>query len=99
MPSTFQPQLTTEKREDIRSQSGCPARRSLTVSRARLPAQEHWPARAVRMLQGPGPASARTRARPAGERFSTALAVHAEETDEDGRLRVNLIFQDARHAE
>ncbi|GAA2428614.1 YafY family protein [Actinomadura vinacea] len=30
---------------------------------------------------------------------STALAVHAEETDADGRLRLEVTFQDSRHAE
>ncbi|MFF0701483.1 helix-turn-helix transcriptional regulator [Streptomyces tendae] len=30
---------------------------------------------------------------------ATALAVRDEETDEDGRLRVHVVFQDARHAE
>jgi predicted DNA-binding transcriptional regulator YafY len=29
----------------------------------------------------------------------TALAVRAEETEADGRLRLTLIFQDRRHAE
>ncbi|MEY7978818.1 WYL domain-containing protein, partial [Streptomyces pilosus] len=30
---------------------------------------------------------------------ATALAVRAEETDADGRLRMHVEFQDARHAE
>ncbi|MGH8877043.1 MAG: WYL domain-containing protein, partial [Stackebrandtia sp.] len=30
---------------------------------------------------------------------ATALAISAEETDADGRLRLEVTFQDARHAE
>ena len=30
---------------------------------------------------------------------NTALAVHAEQVDADGRLRLEVTFQDARHAE
>ncbi|WP_307869715.1 WYL domain-containing protein [Nocardia goodfellowii] len=33
------------------------------------------------------------------ELVGTALAVHAEETDPDGRLRLEVSFQDRRHAE
>ena len=38
---------------------------------------------------------------PAGREplVGTALTVCAEETEADGRLRLNLIFQDRRHAE
>jgi hypothetical protein len=30
---------------------------------------------------------------------ATALAVRSEDTGEDGRLRLHVVFQDARHAE
>ncbi|MGW6538566.1 helix-turn-helix transcriptional regulator [Streptomyces sp. NPDC055051] len=60
-----------------------------------------WRERSARFLSGSDHVTALVRVEPARreELLDTALAVRAEEPDADGRLRLELIFQDARHAE
>ncbi|MFF2775428.1 helix-turn-helix transcriptional regulator [Streptomyces sp. NPDC058052] len=60
-----------------------------------------WRERSARFLSGSDHVTVLVRVEPARreELLDTALAVRAEEPGEDGRLRLELIFQDARHAE
>jgi predicted DNA-binding transcriptional regulator YafY len=60
-----------------------------------------WQERSTRFRTGGDQASVLVRVDPArrNELVGTALAVHAEESDADGRLRLEVSFQDARHAE
>ncbi len=57
--------------------------------------------RSTRFRAGGDQVTALVRVHPARreELVGTALAVHAEEADADGRLRLEVSFQDARHAE
>ncbi|MGW0223295.1 helix-turn-helix transcriptional regulator [Streptomyces tendae] len=73
-----------------------PAQRSDTVDLDRA-----WRERNVRFRTGGDSTAVVVRLDPARREdlLATALAVRDEETDEDGRLRVHLVFQDARHAE
>ncbi|MFI9455799.1 helix-turn-helix transcriptional regulator [Amycolatopsis sp. NPDC052450] len=60
-----------------------------------------WQERSTRFRTGGDQVAVRVRVAP-GRRedlVGTALAVLAEETDEDGGLRLEVTFQDARHAE
>ena len=60
-----------------------------------------WRERSTRFRTGGDRVTALVRVDPARreELVGTALAVHAEDTDADGRLRLEVAFQDARHAE
>ncbi|WP_329024193.1 helix-turn-helix transcriptional regulator [Streptomyces sp. NBC_00690] len=60
-----------------------------------------WQERSTRFRTGGDKVSVLVQVDPAQREplVGTALAVHAEETDEDGRLRLDVVFQDARHAE
>ncbi|MGW6705913.1 helix-turn-helix transcriptional regulator [Streptomyces sp. NPDC054956] len=60
-----------------------------------------WQERSTRFRTGGDQVTVLVRMNPArrAELVGTALAVLAEETDEDGRLRLEVSFQDARHAE
>jgi predicted DNA-binding transcriptional regulator YafY len=60
-----------------------------------------WQERGTRFRTGGDQVTVRVRVDPARreELVATALAVLAEETDEDRRLRLELAFQDSRHAE
>lgn len=73
-----------------------PARRSDTVDLDRA-----WRERNVRFRTGGDTTAVVVRLDPARREHlvATALAVRSEETDEDGRLRLHVVFQDARHAE
>ncbi|MBQ0964450.1 MULTISPECIES: helix-turn-helix transcriptional regulator [Streptomyces] len=75
---------------------GEPAQRSDTVDLDRA-----WRERNVRFRTGGDTTVVVVRLDPARREdlVATALAVHDEETDDDGRLRVHVVFQDARHAE
>ncbi|MGS2589352.1 helix-turn-helix transcriptional regulator [Streptomyces hebeiensis] len=73
-----------------------PARRPDTVDLDRA-----WQERNARFRTGGDKVAVLVRVDPAQREHlvGTALAVCAEETDADGRLRLNVIFQDSRHAE
>ncbi|RSM60721.1 DNA-binding transcriptional regulator [Amycolatopsis sp. WAC 01376] len=60
-----------------------------------------WLERSTRFRTGGDQVAVQVRVAPGRreELVGTALAVLAEETDEDGRLRLEVTFQDARHAE
>ncbi|MFC5664272.1 helix-turn-helix transcriptional regulator [Kitasatospora misakiensis] len=60
-----------------------------------------WRERSARFLANGDHLTALVRVDPARreELLDTALAVRAEEPDEDGRVRLEVTFQDARHAE
>ncbi|MGK4593143.1 helix-turn-helix transcriptional regulator [Amycolatopsis sp. w19] len=60
-----------------------------------------WQERSTRFRTGGDQVAVEVRVDPArrDQLVGTALAVLAEETDEDGRLRLEVTFQDARHAE
>jgi predicted DNA-binding transcriptional regulator YafY len=60
-----------------------------------------WQERSTRFRTGGDQVTVLVRVDPARREdlVSTALAVHAEETDADGRLRLEVTFQDSRHAE
>ncbi|MEU2041155.1 helix-turn-helix transcriptional regulator [Nocardia niwae] len=60
-----------------------------------------WQERSTRFRIGGDQVTVLVRVNPARreELVSTALAVRAEEADADGRLRLEVTFQDARHAE
>ncbi|WP_280434136.1 helix-turn-helix transcriptional regulator [Nocardia carnea] len=60
-----------------------------------------WQERSTRFRAGGNQVTVLVRVDPArrDELASTALAVHTEETDGDGRLRLEVTFQDSRHAE
>ncbi|WP_434443890.1 helix-turn-helix transcriptional regulator [Lentzea sp. E54] len=75
---------------------GEPARRPDRVDLGRA-----WQERSTRFRAGGDQVAVLLRLHPARreELVGTALAVLAEETDEDGRLRMEVTFQDARHAE
>ncbi|CAL9394691.1 helix-turn-helix transcriptional regulator [Streptomyces pilosus] len=77
-------------------ETGEPARRPDTVDLDRA-----WRDRGTRFRTGGDGTTVVVRLDP-GRReplVATALAVRAEETDADGRLRMHVEFQDARHAE
>ncbi len=73
-----------------------PARRSETVDLDRA-----WRERNVRFRTGGDNTAVAVCVDPAHREHlvATALAVASEETTEDGRLRLHVVFQDARHAE
>ncbi|MFJ8187000.1 helix-turn-helix transcriptional regulator [Streptomyces sp. NPDC096105] len=73
-----------------------PAQRSDTVDLDRA-----WRERNVRFRTGGENTTVVVRVDPARREHlvATALAVRSEETGEDGRLRLHVVFQDARHAE
>ncbi|MGP4109780.1 helix-turn-helix transcriptional regulator [Streptomyces sp. 4N509B] len=73
-----------------------PARRPNRVDLDRI-----WRERSARFLSGGDHVTALVRMNPARreELLDTALAVRAEEPDADGWLRLEVTFQDARHAE
>ncbi|MFC8665685.1 helix-turn-helix transcriptional regulator [Streptomyces sp. NPDC057199] len=60
-----------------------------------------WRERSARFLSGSDHITVLVRVNPARreELLDTALAVRAEEPDADGRLRLEVTFQDSRHAE
>ncbi|GAB7189479.1 YafY family protein [Kineococcus sp. NUM-3379] len=60
-----------------------------------------WRERSTRFRAGDGQVDVVVRLDPARREdlVATAVAVHAEEGDADGRLRLEVAFQDARHAE
>ncbi|WP_410580690.1 helix-turn-helix transcriptional regulator [Amycolatopsis sp. lyj-108] len=60
-----------------------------------------WQERSTRFRTGGDQVAVQVRVAPGRreELVGTALAILAEETDEDGRLRLEVTFQDARHAE
>ncbi|RSM69369.1 DNA-binding transcriptional regulator [Amycolatopsis sp. WAC 01375] len=60
-----------------------------------------WQERSTRFRTGGDQVAVLVRVAPGRreELVGTALAILAEETDEDGRLRLEVTFQDARHAE
>ncbi|MEU9999178.1 WYL domain-containing protein [Streptomyces sp. NPDC050848] len=60
-----------------------------------------WRERSARFLDGGDHITALVRVNPARREdlLNTALAVRAEEPDADGRLRLEVTFQDSRHAE
>lgn len=59
-----------------------------------------WQERSTRFRAGGDQVTVLVRLDPArrAELVGTALAVHAEDTDADGRLRIEVSFQDERHA-
>jgi predicted DNA-binding transcriptional regulator YafY len=73
-----------------------PARRPDRVDLDRV-----WQERSTRFRTGGDQVTVLVRVHPARreELVGTALAVRAEEADADGRLRLEVTFQDARHAE
>lgn len=73
-----------------------PARRPDRIDLERV-----WRERGTRFRTGGDQITVSVRVNPARreELVSTALAVHAEEPDVDGRLRLEVTFQDGRHAE
>ncbi|HET6288821.1 MAG TPA: WYL domain-containing protein [Amycolatopsis sp.] len=73
-----------------------PARRPDLVDLDRV-----WQERSTRFRTGGDQVAVLVRVAPGRreELVGTALAVLTEETDEDGRLRLEVTFQDARHAE
>ncbi|WP_436762975.1 helix-turn-helix transcriptional regulator [Streptosporangium sp. V21-05] len=73
-----------------------PARRPDRVDLDRV-----WRERSTRFRTGGDQVSVLVRVDPAGREVlvGTALAVHAEEADPDGWLRLEVTFQDPRHAE
>lgn len=68
---------------------------------ARVDLDQAWQERSTRFRTGGDQVSAVVRLHPARreELAGTALAVLAEEADADGRLRMEVTFQDPRHAE
>ena len=60
-----------------------------------------WQERSTRFRTGGDQVTVRVRMDPArrDELAGTALAVPAEEADDDGSLRLEVTFQDSRHAE
>jgi len=73
-----------------------PAQRPSRVDLDRI-----WRERSARFLSGSDHISVLVRVNPARREdlLDTALAVRAEEPDADGRLRLEVTFQDSRHAE
>ncbi|WP_055700808.1 helix-turn-helix transcriptional regulator [Streptomyces silaceus] len=73
-----------------------PAQRPSRVDLDRI-----WQERSARFLSGGDHVSVLLRVAPARreELLDTALAIRAEEPEEDGRLRLEVTFQDFRHAE
>ncbi|MFJ2770631.1 helix-turn-helix transcriptional regulator [Streptomyces sp. NPDC087300] len=73
-----------------------PAQRPSRVDLDRI-----WRERSARFLSGGDHLTVLVRVNPARreELFDTALAVRAHEPEADGRLRLDVTFQDARHAE
>ncbi|MFB6871159.1 helix-turn-helix transcriptional regulator [Streptomyces sp. NPDC056323] len=73
-----------------------PAQRPDTVDLDRA-----WQERNARFRTGGDTVAVLVRMDPAGREHlvGTVLAVHAEEADADGWLRLNVLFQDSRHAE
>lgn len=73
-----------------------PARRS-----DRIDLERAWRERGIRFRTGGDQIAVSARVNPARreELVDTALAVRAEEPDADGRLRLEVTFQDTRHAE
>ena len=73
-----------------------PAQRPSRVDLDRI-----WRERSARFLSGSDQISVLVRVNPARREdlLDTALAVRAEEPDADGRLRLEVTFQDSRHAE
>ncbi|MFD9697783.1 helix-turn-helix transcriptional regulator [Lentzea sp. NPDC059081] len=73
-----------------------PAHRPGTVDLGRA-----WADRATRFRAGTDQITVHVRLDPARreELLTTAVAVHTEHTDPDGRLRLDVTFQDTRHAE
>ncbi|QWF79821.1 helix-turn-helix transcriptional regulator [Amycolatopsis sp. CA-230715] len=73
-----------------------PAQRPDRVDLGRI-----WQERSTRFRTGGEQVGVRVRVDPArrGDLVGTALAVRAEETDSDGWLRIEVTFQDSRHAE
>lgn len=67
----------------------------------RIDLDRAWQERSTRFRAGGDQVTVLIRMDPARreELLETALAVRAEETDPDGRLRLEVAFQDARHAE
>ncbi|MET9860502.1 WYL domain-containing protein [Streptomyces smyrnaeus] len=67
----------------------------------RIDLDRAWQERSTRFRAGGDQVTVLIRMDPARreELLETALAVRAEETDSDGRLRLEVAFQDARHAE
>jgi predicted DNA-binding transcriptional regulator YafY len=67
----------------------------------RIDLDRAWQERSTRFRTGGDQVAVLVRVRPARreELAGTALAVRAEETDADGWLRMDVTFQDARHAE
>jgi predicted DNA-binding transcriptional regulator YafY len=60
-----------------------------------------WQERSTRFRTGGDQVTVLVRVHPARREdlVNTALAVHSEEADADGRLRLEVTFQDSRHAE
>nr|WP_055501857.1 WYL domain-containing protein [Nonomuraea pusilla] len=67
----------------------------------RVDLQRAWQERSTRFRTGGDQVTVLARVDPARREdlLGTALAVHAEETEPDGRLRLEVTFQDPRHAE
>jgi predicted DNA-binding transcriptional regulator YafY len=67
----------------------------------RVDLDQAWRERSTRFRTGGDPVTAlvRVHATRREELVGTAVAVHAEEADADGRLRLEVTFQDQRHAE
>lgn len=67
----------------------------------RVDLDQAWQERGTRFRTGGEQVAVLVRLSPARreELVGTALAVHTEEADGDGRLRMEVTFQDARHAE
>ncbi|MFC9440302.1 helix-turn-helix transcriptional regulator [Nocardia sp. NPDC057030] len=67
----------------------------------RVDLEQAWQERSTRFRSGGDQVTVLVRLHPARreELVGTALAVRAEETDADGRLRLEVTFQDPRHAE
>lgn len=67
----------------------------------RVDLDQTWQERGTRFRTGGEQVAVLVRLSPARreELVATALAVHTEEADGDGRLRMEVTFQDARHAE
>ncbi|MFE9579606.1 helix-turn-helix transcriptional regulator [Nocardia sp. NPDC006044] len=67
----------------------------------RVDLEQAWQQRSTRFRSGGDQVTVLVRLHPARreELVATALAVHIEETDPDGRLRLEVTFQDPRHAE
>jgi predicted DNA-binding transcriptional regulator YafY len=67
----------------------------------RVDLDQAWQERSARFRAGGNLVTVRVLVDPArrAELAGTALAVHSEEPDDDGRLRLEVTFQDRRHAE